>query len=117
MRRRHFALVGAFLFTAALATAAPASADPSPHCQEGGYCLFSGVEFGGTKAVLPANYNSCRPVSSLGFATARSAARGFGDDAALELYSDTTCTTHVATVFDDVPTTSANSYRLIRIPT
>lgn len=112
---RRFALVGAFLFTATLFTAAPASADVSPHCKDAGYCLFSGTQFTGTRALVPSRYG-CHPVSSLGFTTARSAARGFGDGAALILYSDTTCTTETAIVFQEVPTTSAKSYRLLPIP-
>lgn len=119
MTQRRFALVGAFLFAAALFTAAPATAvsaaDVSPHCQEAGYCLFSGTSFTGTRAVLP-SARGCHSVSKLGFTTARSAARGFGDGYALELYSDTTCTTGVATVYDEVPNTSAKSYRLMFIP-
>ncbi|MEU4743752.1 hypothetical protein AB0G02_25265 [Actinosynnema sp. NPDC023658] len=118
MTQRRLALVGAFVLTAALASAAPASAvvaDVSPHCQEPGYCLFSGADFTGTRAVLPSTYG-CHPVSDVGFATARSAARGFGDGTGLVLYSDTTCTTSVAVVRQEVPTTAAKSYRLLPIP-
>ncbi|GAB2983239.1 hypothetical protein [Saccharothrix stipae] len=117
MTQRRFALAGALLLTAALLPAAPASAsDVSPHCQEPGYCLFSGSSFTGTRAVLPAAYG-CHPVSDLGFTTARSAARGFGDGSGLVLYSDTTCTTRAATVYHEVPTTTAKSYRHLPIPT
>lgn len=122
MLRRRFALL---LTTGLLGTllAAPATAAPtvspapvSPHCQEDGYCLFSGTDFTGVKAVLPAVYG-CHPVSALGYPTARSAARGFGDGLGLILYSDSTCGTHAANVHDEVPTTSAKSYRLLPLPT
>lgn len=117
MTHRRFALAGALALAAALTSAVPASAsDVSPHCQEPGYCLFSGTSFTGTRVVLPASFG-CHPVSDLGFPTARSAARGFGDGSALILYSDTTCTTAATTVHDELPTTTANSYRLLPIPT
>lgn len=104
--------------TVSPATVSPATVSPatvSPHCQEDGYCLFSGTDFTGVKAVLPADYG-CHPVSALGYPTARSAARGFGDGLGLVLYSDTTCGTHAATVYDEVPATSAKSYRLLPLP-
>ncbi|MEV8442887.1 hypothetical protein AB0425_36375 [Actinosynnema sp. NPDC051121] len=101
---------------AVIACATPASAsDVSPHCQEPGYCLFSGTSFTGTRAVVPPTYG-CHPVSDLGFPTARSAARGFGDGAALQLFTDSACATPVATVYNEVATTSATAYRLSRIP-
>ncbi|MFI9815381.1 peptidase inhibitor family I36 protein [Saccharothrix variisporea] len=112
---RKIALAGAVVVAAALVGATPAAATVSPHCQDGGYCLFSGTNFTGTKAVLPTT-RGCRAVSTLGFTPARSAARGYGDGYALELYSDTSCTTSVATVFDEVPDTNARSYALIPIP-
>ncbi|TQM83016.1 hypothetical protein FHX81_5429 [Saccharothrix saharensis] len=65
---------------------------------------------------MPPTYG-CHPVADPGFPTARSAARGFGDGSALELFADTTCTTRVATVHHEVPTTTAASYRLTPIPT
>ncbi len=113
---KRIAFIGAAVLTAGLVTAAPAAAGVSPHCLEGGYCLFSAPQFGGTKAVLSHTWGHCRLVSSLGFTPARSAARGFGDGAALELYSDTTCTNSVAVVFQDVPDVTALSYAVIPIP-
>lgn len=120
-RRRSALLLAAVTFTTITSTAAPATATTAgpatagPHCQEDGYCLFSGTDFTGVKAVLPADYG-CHPVSALGYPTARSAARGFGDGLGLVLYSDTTCGTHAATVYDEVPATSAKSYRLLPLP-
>ncbi|MEU4768725.1 hypothetical protein AB0H12_36300 [Actinosynnema sp. NPDC023794] len=111
-------LLGALLLASAAATAsttAAAASEVSPHCQESGYCLFSGTSFTGTRAVLPLSYG-CHPVTDLGFTTARSAARGFGDGTALQLFADSTCTTRVATVYHEVPTTAAASYRLMPIP-
>jgi hypothetical protein len=108
----------AVLACATPASATPASAtafDVSPHCQEPGYCLFSGTSFTGARATVPATYG-CHPVSDLGFPTARSAARGFGDGAALQLFTDAGCTTLAATVYSEVPATTATSYRLSRIP-
>lgn len=120
-RRRSALLLAAVTFTTIAFTAAPATATTAvpttagPHCQEDGYCLFSGTDFTGVKAVLPADYG-CHPVSALGYPTARSAARGFGDGLGLVLYSDTTCGTHAATVYDEIPATSAKSYRLLPLP-
>jgi hypothetical protein len=119
MTQRLFTLAGALLLAAASTTASAAAAsasDVSPHCRESGYCVFSGASFTGARAVVPQSYG-CHPVTDLGFTTARSAARGFGDGTALQLFSDTTCTTRVATVYHEVPTTTATSYRLMPIPT
>lgn len=114
--QQRLALVGAVLSALTLATPASASAsDVSPHCQESGYCLFSGTSFTGTRVIVPPTYG-CHPVSDLGFTTARSAARGFGDGAALQLFTDAGCTTLAATVYSEVPATTATSYRLSRIP-
>ncbi|MCC8250306.1 hypothetical protein [Saccharothrix luteola] len=116
---RLFALSSALLLASAAATAsttAAAASDVSPHCQESGYCVFSGTSFTGTRAVLPLSYG-CHPVTDLGFTTARSAARGFGDGTALQLFADSACATRVATVYHEVPTTTATSYRLMPIPT
>lgn len=114
MTHRLSVLTAALL--CALAPATPASAsDVSPHCQEPGYCLFSGTSFTGTRATVPPTYG-CHPISDLGFPIARSAARGFGDGAALQLFTDSTCATLAATVYTEVPTTSATAYRLSRIP-
>lgn len=99
----------------ALAAPSPALADVSPHCTDAGYCLFSGTNFTGTRVVVPSG-SGCRPVSGLGFATARSAARGYGDSYALQLYSDTGCTTSAGVVLGDVASTSATAYRLIPLP-
>lgn len=120
MTQRLVTLLGTVLLAAATSTTAAAAttaaSDVSPHCQESGYCLFSGTSFTGTRAVLPLSYG-CHPVTDLGFTTARSAARGFGDGTALQLFADSTCTTRVATVYHEVPTTTATSYRLMPIPT
>ncbi|GIH15029.1 peptidase inhibitor family I36 protein [Rugosimonospora africana] len=99
----------------ALAAPSPAQADVSPHCADAGYCLFSGTNFTGTEVTVSSG-SGCRPVSGLGIATARSAARGYGDSYALQLYSDTTCTTSAGVVFDEVASTSATAYRLVPIP-
>ncbi|MEV0680753.1 hypothetical protein AB0I60_29980 [Actinosynnema sp. NPDC050436] len=112
---KRTAVIGAVVLASGLLGAAPAGAAVGPHCQEDGYCLFSGEGFGGTKAVLPADYG-CHRVSSLGFSPARSAARGYGDGTAPALYSDATCATHPTYVYDEVPSTSALSYRLLPIP-
>lgn len=119
-----FTLLSALLLSASAATASAATAsataatasDVSPHCQESGYCVFSGASFTGARAIVPLSYG-CHPVTDLGFTTARSAARGFGDGTALQLFADSTCTTRVATVYHEVPTTTATSYRLMPIPT
>lgn len=118
---RRLTLVAGLALVAGLTTAGvggvagAAEVEVSPHCQVGGYCLFPGENFTGTRAVLPYGYG-CRQVSDLGFPIARSAARGFGDGAALELYADDDCGTPVATVYYEVPVTAAASYRLIPIP-
>ncbi|RKT57329.1 hypothetical protein [Saccharothrix australiensis] len=112
---KRIAIVGAVVLTAGLLGAAPAGAEVGPHCEEGAYCLFSATQYGGTKAVVPPDWG-CYPVSALGFTTARSAARGFGDGSGLGLYSDTSCTDHVAYVYDDIPDTTALSYRLVPLP-
>ncbi|MCE6997946.1 hypothetical protein LZG04_24555 [Saccharothrix sp. S26] len=112
----RLALIAACLFGLTLTATTPASAaDVSPHCGQPGYCLFSGTSFTGTRATVPPTYG-CHPVSALGFTPARSAARGFGDGSALELFADTTCITRLATVYDEVPTTTAVAYRLTPIP-
>lgn len=87
----------------------------SPHCQQDGYCLFSGTDFGGTKVSVPTG-RGCEPVSALGIPVAGSAARGFGDGNALELYADEACTVSAGTVFHEIPETAAKAYRLIPIP-
>ncbi|CCH34636.1 hypothetical protein ABZ816_30260 [Actinosynnema sp. NPDC047251] len=112
---KRIAVVGAVVLAGGLLGAAPASAAVSPHCQEDGYCLFSGTQFSGTKAVLPTSWG-CYPVSSLGFGPARSAARGYGDGSALAIYSDANCANRLAFVHDEVPATTALSYRLLPIP-
>jgi hypothetical protein len=115
MKSLRIVLVGVIAMAGSALLARPALADVSPHCTDGGYCLFSGTNFTGTKAVVPSGAG-CRQVSGLGFPVAHSAARGFGDSAALQLYSDSTCTTQVATVFSDVPSTTAVAYRLLPVP-
>ncbi|MBW4716391.1 hypothetical protein [Saccharothrix obliqua] len=112
---RRIAVIGAAVLATGLLGAVPAGAAVSPHCQEDGYCLFSGVGFGGTRAVLPAEHG-CRAVSTLGFTPARSAARGYGDGLALEIFADTGCADHLAFVYDEVPETNARSYRLVPVP-
>lgn len=94
---------------------APASADVGRHCQQSGYCLFSGSGFDGTKVVVPAGYG-CQPVTPLGIDVARSAARGFGDSHVLELFADNACANRIAVATDEVAETSARTYRLTMIP-
>lgn len=113
---RRSASAAALFFAFAATTPAAASSSVSPHCQESGYCVFSGTSFTGTRTVVPQSYG-CHPITDLGFPTARSAARGFGDGTALQLFADPTCTTRVATVYHEVPTTTATSYLLMPIPT
>ncbi|ROP40393.1 hypothetical protein [Saccharothrix texasensis] len=116
--RRRFTVLAALLFAAAAATPAAAAAsasDVSGHCRESGYCVFSGASFTGARTVVPQSYG-CHPVTDLGFPTARSAARGFGDGTALQLFADTACTALAATVYHEVPATTAGSYRLMPIP-
>jgi hypothetical protein len=108
-------LTGALVVAGSTLAAAPAHADVSPHCTDAGYCLFSGTGFTGTRVAVSSG-SGCRPVSGLGITTVRSAARGYGDGYALQLYSDTTCTTSAGVVFDEVASTSATAYRLIPIP-
>ncbi|GLY65625.1 peptidase inhibitor family I36 protein [Amycolatopsis taiwanensis] len=118
MRTRQIGIAGAVaaLALAGSALAAPAAlADVSPHCQQSGYCLFSGAGFTGTRVTVSSG-TGCHPVSDLGLPVARSAARGFGDGAALTLYSDTQCTTSIGTVFTELPDISAASYRLTPLP-
>ncbi|QFZ23027.1 hypothetical protein [Saccharothrix syringae] len=112
---RRPSLITGLALAAALTAAVPAHADVSPHCQVGAYCLFPGENFIGDRAVPPLE-RGCHPVSALGFTTARSAARGFGDSWALELFADGGCATKVATVWQEVPVTAALSYRLTQIP-
>lgn len=106
------AVAGVVLSTVVAATA---QAEVSPHCQQHGYCLFSGAEFRGTKASVTSG-NGCHSVSALGFPTARSVAQGFGDGETLELYADRACETSLGLALDEIPTTSAKSYRIRFIP-
>jgi hypothetical protein len=115
MKSLRIALAGFVAIAGSALVARPASADVSPQCTEGGYCLFSGAGFTGTKVVVPVGAG-CRQVSGLGFPVAHSAARGFGDGYALQLFADSACGTLVATVFSDVPNTTAAAYRLLPIP-
>ena len=111
---RNVVTLAAVVLSAGLASAVPAAA-AGEHCQSGAYCLFSGTNYTGTSAVV-ASGPGCHAVSSLGFPVAHSAARGFGDAYALQLYSDSTCTTLLGNVNTDVPDTAAAGYRLIPIP-
>ncbi|WP_410658893.1 hypothetical protein [Amycolatopsis sp. lyj-112] len=106
---------GAVLLASALSGGTPSAQEVSPHCQQDGYCLFSGTDFGGTKVSVPTG-RGCKPVSALGIPAAGSAARGFGDANALELYADEACTVSAGTVFHEIPDTAAKAYRLIPIP-
>jgi hypothetical protein len=106
-------LSGSLLFI--VSTGIPAHADVSVHCQEDGYCLFSGAGFAGEKVSLRAG-NGCRSVADLGIATARSAARGYGDSKVLELFSDGQCSNSLGAVVDEVANTSAAAYRIVSIP-
>jgi hypothetical protein len=98
-----------------LFAATPAVAEVSQHCQQAGYCLFSGSRFDGTKVSVPTG-GGCRPVESLGIDAARSAARGFGDGYALELFSDSACANRIGTVSKEISGISAETYRLTMIP-
>ncbi len=93
----------------------PAQADVSAHCQDYGFCLFSGAGFTSKKATVPTG-SGCRAVATLGFTTARSAARGYGDSKVLELFADAECANSVGTVVTEVANTSAVAYRLMSIP-
>src|SRR5262249_18530993 len=115
MKVLRIVLAGAVAMAGSALVARPALADISPHWAEGGHCLFSDPTFGGTKVGLPSG-SGCRPVTSVGVPVARSAARGSGDGYALRLFADTACGTLVATVFRDVPSTTAAAYRLMPIP-
>lgn len=117
MNPRRIMTVGAAVASVVVGgvlAATPASADVSQHCQEGGYCLFSGANFTGTKVVL--EDRGCHQVSELGFTPARSAARGFGDGLALQLFSDGSCGDSLGFVFDEVSNTNARSYLLMFVP-
>src|ERR1700709_137757 len=112
---RNIVVLGSVVFACGAMAVAPASA-AGEHCHvQGRYCLFSGTNYTGIQAVLPTACG-CHAVSGVGFPVAHSAARGFGDGSALQLYSDSTCTTSLGTVAADVPNTSAASYRLLPIP-
>ncbi|TDP95095.1 peptidase inhibitor family I36 protein [Labedaea rhizosphaerae] len=111
---RHVVTLAAVVLGAGLASAMPAGA-AGEHCQSGAYCLFSGTNYTGTSAVVASGLG-CHAVSSLGFPVAHSAARGFGDSYALQLYADSSCRTLLGNVNSDVPNTSAAGYRLIPIP-
>jgi hypothetical protein len=102
-------LLGAGMFAAAPAVAA------GEHCQTGAYCLYSGTNYTGIKAVVPTGLG-CHAVSTLGFPVAHSAARGFGDGYVLQLYADTACTSSLGNVNTDVPNTKAAGYRVMPIP-
>ncbi|HEY3465630.1 MAG TPA: hypothetical protein VGL47_10895 [Amycolatopsis sp.] len=110
-----FMVLAATSTSAIALTVAPASADVGSHCQQDGYCLFSGTSFTGTKVAVPSG-SGCAPVTGLGFAVARSAARGYGDSKVLELFSDTQCATSLGVVSGEVASTAARAYRLISIP-
>jgi hypothetical protein len=111
---RLVASLAAVVLGVGLLVAAPAAA-AGEHCQSGAYCLFSGTDYTGTSAAVPAGLG-CHAVSTLGFPVAHSAARGFGDGYALLLYADGACTTSLGNVNSDVPNTSAAGYRLVPIP-
>jgi hypothetical protein len=115
MNARRIILIGATVVAGSTLAAPAAQAEVSSHCTDSGYCLFSGTNFTGTEVVVPAG-TGCRPVSTLGITTARSAARGYGDSYVLQLYTDTSCTTSAGTVTSEVASTSATAYRLIAIP-
>lgn len=108
-------LTGALVLAGSAFVATPAHADVSPHCADAGYCLFSGTDFTGTKVAVSSG-SGCHPASSLGIAAIRSVARGYGDGYALQLYSDTACSTSAGVVFQDTANTSATAYRLVPIP-
>ncbi|AXB43448.1 hypothetical protein A4R43_13560 [Amycolatopsis albispora] len=108
-------VIGALVAGGTLLGSGVAAAEPSPHCQQHGYCVFSATGFGGTKASVPTG-GGCRATSELGIPVVRSAARGFGDGYALELYADQNCATSAGTVYFELPDTTATAYRLIPIP-
>jgi hypothetical protein len=117
MKTRRIAVLGA---AAALSTggvmAAPAAlAEVSPHCPQAGFCLFPGADFTGTMVGVPAG-TGCRQVSTLGITEARSAARGYGDASALQLYADSGCTTSAGSVLFEIPDTVTVAYRLVPLP-
>ena len=111
---RHVVTLAAVVLGFGAVSAMPASA-AGEHCQTGAYCLFSATNYSGVSAVV-ASGSGCHAVASLGFPVARSAARGFGDSYALQLYADSSCTTSLGYLNSDVPDTSAQGYRLILIP-
>lgn len=111
---RHLVALAAVVLGIGMATAVPAAA-AGEHCHSGAYCLFAGTNYTGTSAVVSSGLG-CHAVSALGFPVAHSAARGFGDGFALQLYADSACTSSLGNVNSDVPNTSASGYRLIPIP-
>jgi peptidase inhibitor family I36 len=111
---RHWVALAAVVLGAGVATAMPAAA-AGEHCRSGTYCLFSGTNYTGIKAVVPSGAG-CHAVSTLGFPVAHSAARGFGDGYALQLFADASCKSSLGYANFDVPNTSAAGYRLMPIP-